>query len=903
MPRLPLLPSRSPRRRPLLLAILSNTFSASTRAPPPPLPPLSPLLPRRADAATALTPVASAIADSFRDWFLLSRRGAAGAAAPPAALDAIYSAVAAEEAAALDALPLSEQLVLAVLRHRPRHLPDDDALLLLRLRFFDWSGSRGRYSHTRAVYHSVFRLLSRSRRSAVVVDWLRLFSNANATPARSRFHDTLVVGYAVAGDPQRGLSILGRMRFRGLDLDAFSSHILLNSLVEASLHEYADSFARHLAASPVATCIRIKSLCRQARSRDAVALLDTLPFDQASSAPAAGSIITDLCRRGRFDDAAQIVDRFPSADVYGSWIHGLVEAGRLDTTLQFLSEKKEAEGYIPDGPRYDKLTYRLLRSNRLGEVYDLLVEMMEEGIAPGRSTMNAALCFFCKAGLVEVAAHLYRSRMELGVNPNKDVYNNLIRALCRVGDTEEACLVLEQAMAEGYFPGRQTFTMFANVLCQEGKLDRVRVLLDRALKQEACPTDSVLAKYLVALCKSGDVEAACAVPQMAGSKSPKGLYRYESTYKSLIRALILIRRVDVLPRLLLEMQDMGHIPSRSLYQSVVCALCEVSRYAEVLELLNNQLQRTDLHPRVCYNYFIAGAGHAKKADMAREVYNQMEYSGLEPSGDSNVLLLMSYLRSKRIGDALNFFNFIRDKKTPGTKLYNVFISGLCEAQKPEQAMVFWREAREKGLVPSISCYEQLVLLLCSVKDYDNVVKVIDDFKETGRPVSAFLCNVLLLHTLRGSDLLKAWKRSEQATVKPEEIQGKGVGRFLIGELIMMFAGGIRNMNDLEDLEEDLEKHFPVDVYTYNMLLRGLSMVGRMDSACNLFERLCRKGYEPNRWTFDIMVHGFCKNSDRDEAERWMEAMHRNGFYPTWYTMRIYNNLALRSTDHKVISFV
>lgn len=901
------LPSRS--RRPLL-AILSNTFSASTAAPPrpraPPLPPLYPLLPPPSDATTYLSTSSSAIAESFRHWFLAPRGGGA-AAAPLAALDAIYEALAAEDTAALEALPLTEELVLAVLRHRPRRLPDGDALLLLRLRFFDWSGRRPRYRHTRAVYHAVFRLLSRARRAAVVHDWLRLFSTTAASAAQPRFHDTLVVGYAVAGDPQRGLGVLGHMRFHGLDLDAVSSRILLNSLVDASLHDFADSFARNLAANPFATCIRIKSLCCRARLSDAVALLDTLPFAEASSGPAAGCIVTEFCRRGRFDEAAQIVDKFSSCDVYGVWIHGLIEAGRLDTTLQFLSDKKEAEGYIPDGQRYDKLVYRLLRKNRLGEVYDLLVEMMEEGIAPGRSTMNAALCFFCKAGLVEVATHLYRSIMELGVNPNKDVYNNLIRALCRGGDTEEACLVLEQAMAEGYFPGRQTFGMFANVLCQEGKLDRVRELLDRALKQEAWPMDSVLAKYLVALCKSGNVEEACTVPQVASSKSPVGLYRYESTYKSLIRALILIRRVDVLPRLILEMQDMGHIPTRSLYQSVVCALCEVSRYAEVLELLDNQLERNELQPRLCYNYFISGAGHAKKADMAREVYNRMEFSGIEPSVESNILLLMSYLRSKRIGDALNFFNCIREKKAPGTKVYNVFISGLCEARKPEQAMVFWREARAQGLIPSINCYEQLVLLLSSVKDYDSVVKVIDDLRETGRPVSAFLCNVLLLHTLRGSDLLKAWTRSgdksESVEARANEIKGRGAGRFLIGQLIELFAGGIRNRSDLEVLEEGLEKFFPVDIYTYNMLIRGLSMAGRMDSACNMFERLCRKGYQPNRWTFDIMIHGFCKHGDRNEAERWMEAMYRNGFYPTWYTMRLYNNASLGAHDQKVIPFV
>jgi len=421
-----------------------------------------------------------------------------------------------------------------------------------------------------------------------------------------------------------------------------------------------------------------------------MALLDTLPFAEASRGPAAGLIITEFCRRGRFSEAAKIVDKFASCDVYGAWIHGLIEAGRLDTTLKFISDKKETEGYIPDGQRYDKLVYRLLRWNRLGEVYDLLVEMMEEGIAPGRSTMNAALCFFCKAGLVEVAMHLYRSRMELGINPNKDVYSNLIRALCRGGETGEACQVLEQAMEGGYFPGRQTFTMFANMLCQEGKLDKVRELLDTALKQEVWPMDSVLAKYLVALCKNGNVEEACKVPQIASSKSHVGLYRYESTYRSLIRALILIKRVDMLPRLVLEMQDMGHIPTRSLYQSVVCALCELNRYAEVLELLDSQLQRSELQPRVCYNYFISGAGHAKRADMAREVYNRMVISGIEPSVDSNILLLMSYLRSKRIGDALNFFTLIRGNKPPGTKVYNVFISGLCEVQKHEQAMVFWK---------------------------------------------------------------------------------------------------------------------------------------------------------------------------------------------------------------------
>jgi len=671
------------------------------------------------------------------------------------------------------------------------------------------------------------------------------------------------------------------------------------------MHDLAESFAHNLAPSPVATSICIKSLCRRARLDDAVALLDTMPFADASRGPAAGCILTEFCRRGRFAEASELVSKFPSSDVYGAWINGLFGAGELDATMKFLSDKKESEGYILDGRRCDSLIYRLLVRNRLGEVYDLLVQMMEEGIAPGIRTMNAALCFFCKAGLVEVAMDLYRSRVELGINPNKDVYHNLIKALCHGGETEEACLVFEETMEGGYFPGRRTFTMLSNVLCQEGKLDRVRELLNRAVKQEAWAVDSVLAKYLAALCKSGNMEAACELPHVASSKSHVGLYRYESTYKNLIRALVLTKRVDALPRLILQMQEMGHIPSRSLYVSVVCSLCEMNRYAEVLDLLDNQLMRNEIHPVVCYNHFISGAGHAKRADMAKAIYDRMEASGIEPSITSNVLLLISYVRSKNLGGALNFFNLVRRKKTPCARLYNVFISGLCEVRKPEQAMMFFREARDNGIIPSMYCYENLLLLLCSVSDYTNAVKVVDDFRETGRPVSAFLTNVLLLHTLMGHKLLQAFLRSRDKSkpleLKGEDIQGRKAGRLLIGDLVASFASGIRNMSDLEHLGEEMEKYFPVDIYTYNMLLRGFSMAGRMDSACRLYERICRQGYQPNRWTFDTIVHGFCKNGDIIEAQRWMDALYRSGFYPTWYTMRVYNNLLLRAQDKKIIS--
>ncbi|URE20039.1 PPR repeat [Musa troglodytarum] len=890
----------------------STVSASSTQSSLPFLPLFDPVNPGRVDASPSSLEIAAAVGE----WFRLG-------ADPLPPFDQIYTALASSpDDASLDAaltalrLPLSESLVLGVLRHRPHPSATSTSgtsLLLLRLRFFDWSGRQHPYRHSRAAYHAVFRHLSRARLASVVIDWLHLFSSSSPDIHRHpfllgggatagphpRFHDTLVVGYAVAGKPELALQLFARMRFQGLDLDSFSYHVLVNSLVDASIFDFAETVFCQISdrglAGPVTACIRLKSLCRQGRLQDAEAYLRELAASPtADCRTVAGNMVVTLahafCRKGQFEAAGRIVDEFGSTEAYGVWVGNLVGAGKLDAALEFLLSKKASEDYIPESFHYGKLIFRLLKENRLEDVYNVLVEMMEEGISPDHITMNAALCFFCKSGMVDVALFLYNSRRELGINPSSQVYDQLINALCRGGNVDDVCLILEESMQQGYFPGKQTFNILSNFLCREGRLDKMRKLLDGALQREEKPLPAVFARYISALCKAGELEEACLVPQIVSGDDASLLGRYKSTYVNLIRAFILLRQVDVLPRLIIEMQNLGHIPSRRLYRSLICCLCEMGKFDEVLHLLDEQLELHELDKRTCYNYFMDGAAHSKRPEVAREVFNRMQTAGLEPTVDNNFLILKSYLKSKQIGDALNFFRYLCEKQEPKTKLYNVFITGLCEAGKPKQAVVFWKEAREKGFIPSLQCYEDLVLELCSNKDYDIVVKVIEDFRQTGRPVSAFLCNVLLLHTLKSQDLLRAWvqtrENSNAVVVSGEPQVSEGS---MLGQLIAGFSGGIRMKDGVDKLDELIERFFPVDIYTYNMLLRGMSMAGRMDYACDLFHRIPKKGFEPNRWTFDIIVHGFCKQGKRKEAERWMEVMYRNGFHPTWYTMRIYNN--------------
>ncbi|XP_074584021.1 pentatricopeptide repeat-containing protein At1g71210, mitochondrial-like [Curcuma longa] len=903
--------SSSPLRPPPPLryssVLLFSTSSAtpSPSAPPPFLSLFDPLDQRHPDAFPSSSEIASAVGN----WFRLGTD-------PLSLLDRIYAALdscpddgSLHSSLASLRIPLSEPLVVNFLRHSPHPSVTSAtgrALLLLRLRFFDWAGHQHPYFHSRGTYHAVFRLLSRAQLASVIIDWLRAFSSSSPELRRRpflhggsigptpRFNDTLVVGYAVAGKQEQALQIFARMRFHGLDLHPFAYHVLLNSLVEASMFDFADALHGEMSeggiTGPVSACIQLKSLCYQRRLAEAETRLRELAASpmitsRTVASHMVGTVVRAYCRKGKFEKAGRIVDEFGFTEVYGLWIGNLVSAGKLDAVLEFLVSKKSSEDYIPESFHYSELVFRLLEQNRLEDVYNVLVEMIEEGIAPDRLTMNSALCFFCKAGMVDVALLLYNSRRDLGIDPSSRVYDNLINALCRGGNVNDVCLILEDSMQQGHFPGKRTFNVLANFLCQEGRLDEVNKLLDGALQKDVKPLPVVFARYMSALFKAGNLEEACLIPKILSGEDASMLGRYKATYVNLIHAFILLRQVDVLPQLILEMQEFGHIPSQSLYRSLVCCLCEMGKLNEVLDLLNRQLERQELHKNTCYNYFIDGAAHAKKPEMAKELYYMMQKAGIEPSVDTSILILKSYLKSKQIGDAFNFFNYMCNQHEPRTKFYNIFITGLCEAGKVEQAVMFWKEARVKGHIPSLQCYEDLVLELSSNKDYHTLVKVIEDFLETGRPISAFLCNVLILHTLKSQDLRRAW-------IQSRESNNAGAARSassIIDHLVVAFSGGIRMKERIEKLDELLERFFPLDVFTYNMLMRGMCKEGRIDFACQLFHKMSRKGFEPNRWSFDILVHGFCKLGNRSEAERWMEKMYRNGFHPTWYTMRIYNN--------------
>ncbi|XP_061375015.1 pentatricopeptide repeat-containing protein At1g71210, mitochondrial [Gastrolobium bilobum] len=809
------------------------------------------------------------IADSFKTWFRTRNH------TKDPLLDRIYEILASGDdfAAPLSrlSLPLSESFVLKVLRYGGDHNGD----VLSRLKFFDWAGRQPGFHHTRGTFIVIFRILSRAKLMPLVLDFLHAFRK-RGFGHRVRFNDTLVVGYAIAGKPEVALNLFGEMRFKGLDLDSYSYHILLNALVEEKCFDAFDAILKQIRLrgyeNRFTYVIVVKCLCRRGRLKQAEAYLKgLLGGGKELNGSEVGFLVGALCQSNRFDRAVKLVVELgnsafvPLENAYGVWIRSLVRRGMLDEALEFYRQKKDSEGYVPDLARYNILICRLLSENRLLQVYDLLVDMYETGIPPDMVTMNAVLCFFCKVGMMDVALELYNSRSQFGLSPDHMAYKYLILTLCWDGNVNEAYSVLRSSVDQGYFPDRLTFSTLASALCRECKIEEMKELLHLALGQNFMPNASTYDKFISALSRAGRVGDVYLFHGELNSVIAR------VSYVRMIKGFVKLNRGDIAARLLIEMQGKGHKLTRPLCKAVICCLLDMDNpRANVFNLLE-VLTHREPHCKI-YNCFIDAAVLANKADLAREVIELMQRKGIKPNEDSKILMLKSCLKSGRISDALNLFNNLQCQALVSRKLYNTLIVGLCKANMADIAHEFLFKMIKAGSTPSIECYEELVQQLCSSKRYHEAINIVNVHERMGRRVTSFLGNVLLFHSLVSPKVYDTCVRF--IGVKEGTFSGISMLSLIIG----VFSGRLRVNYSIEDLEELIGKCFSLDIYTYNLLLRKVSK-SDMDQACELFDRMCKRGYEPNWWTYDIMVHGFSKQGRKDEAKRWVKEMCRKGLYP------------------------
>ncbi|CAA0810954.1 Pentatricopeptide repeat-containing protein [Striga hermonthica] len=648
------------------------------------------------------------IVSYFREWFMSRKKPH---------FDTVFEILRTQEGSAADSalsrlnLRLSEILILDVLDYGKKDV-------LSCLKFFDWAGRQPGFHHTRTTFDAIFRIISKAKMMNLMLEFLQNYMKQKYVH-KIRHYNILVMGYAVAGKPETALQVYGEMRFLGVDLDELAYHILLNSFIDHGYFDAVETVAREIRLrgfqNEITHSIMMKSFCKRNELERGEEYLRALARDNAEqlSDTSVGIFVDALCKNNQFKRAELLVLDLQKMGIislnhaYGVWIKDLVKAGKLDSALEVLKDKQAIQGFVPDIFSYNMLICRLLRENGISELYDMLVEMRDQEILPDDVTMNAIVCFLCKVGRTDIAMDLYNSRVEFGLSVNYMAYNYLTNTLLGDASVDEACRVLRNSMEQGYILGQKTFSRITDALCRAGRLDKMKELVRFMFDHNIMPNNATYDKFISDFCRAGRVEEGYVVHGLINSLNKQSR---RSSYIDLISGFSKSGRGSIAATLLIEMQEKGYLPSRKLVREVICCICkEDNSNNQFFALLEMHFARNLLPAYDVYKFFIDGAGHAGRPELARQVYEMMRRSGIKSDIKSSILVLQSYLKSRRIAEALNFFREL-STRWHKRRLWNTMVIGLSKADKPEHASKLLDDMKAKKLIPSVDCYEGLIKL-------------------------------------------------------------------------------------------------------------------------------------------------------------------------------------------------
>lgn len=770
-------------------------------------------------------------------------------------------------------LTLTERCVVRVLK-----LQKDVAL---GIKFFEWGGQQNGYSHTVTAYYTFFKMLCRAGSSRVIEEWLDSYRKQNPRSG-PRLYFVLIMGYFLAGKSGLALELFGRMRFQNLSLDKFTYSVLVRILAKENSFDLIDAIEKQMprgGQGRIGDCVKIQGLCKMGRLGEAKDVLDELrrnglPVDEV----AVVSLVSAFCKEGRIDEVGLLMDELTEeqvirmSKVHEIWIKHLIEENRVNEALDYFKQRV-SQGFNP-GPRcYGALVTGLLRWKRRKEVYRLLNAMKDRHVCPDMITINATIRFFCRGKFVDIAMDLFNERSKIGFSLDKFTYSKLTNELCRMGKIDEAYEVLEDGMAAGFFPGKHTLVILVDALIKAGKFDIVYKLLDAGIERQCVPDYSTSGKIISSLCQSGRLDDGYL---LLGKLRKMNVVLNKSAYYALIDGFCDVKRGDMASKMLLEMQESGHMPGRLTLKLVFSVLCETGQIDQALQLLDVHMCGSPPDTAL-YNTFIKIICQAGRPNIGIRLLEKMLEDNCTPDATSYINLLHGYLRSKSVVNALNLFRELLAENIFPTKLYNVMISGLCRAEKLELALMFFEEMINKRLIPSLGCYENLIYALCKEGKFNMALKIFGVMKKKGCHPYTFVYNVLLGHSFKLREVNQAWFLFDDMR---KQNCAPNVGTFSI--LIAGLSDARRLESTIGVLEEMMEQCFAADILIYNMLLRGLCKEGKMELACDLFNRMPKKGCAPNASTYDSLIYGLCRAGRINDAQKLMGEMLEKRLHPNRY---------------------
>ncbi|KAJ1291884.1 hypothetical protein BS78_02G350400 [Paspalum vaginatum] len=316
------------------------------------------------------------------------------------------------------------------------------------------------------------------------------------------------------------------------------------------------------------------------------------------------------------------------------------------------------------------------------------------------------------------------------------------------------------------------------------------------------------------------------------------------------------------------------------------------------------------HTTETYNTMLYITGEARSFSIMEELLGEMDREMCPKDIKTWTIVLSSYGKAGQIGKMLSTFEVMRKSESIGTdsKVYRTVLHALCNAQKPELALEFYKDmprnmdvgtdilrrlmcrlaasdnAAEavcfirddmiKGMkYPEEYCYMEALRSFCISGKLEEAWKVFQKMKNKSMANTSAFQNLL-----RG--LCRAGQMDEALQITEYMKSTSGINSTTFAFLINGYLRKGEHTKALDLLRVMRECGCVPLVSSYTQLMQHLFAIDQYGEACGLFEEMLKDNVEPDIVTVTALISGHVRSGHISEAWDAFRNINKNGQKPT-----------------------
>ncbi|XP_061347912.1 pentatricopeptide repeat-containing protein At5g18950 [Gastrolobium bilobum] len=404
--------------------------------------------------------------------------------------------------------------------------------------------------------------------------------------------------------------------------------------------------------------------------------------------------IQHLCSDGMVEDALDVfvmlrkVGFSPSVTTWKASLLGCLKVGRTDLVWTLYEQMTES-GVVAsiDVETVGYLIKAFCAENNFVKGYELLGQVLENGLCPDKTVFNVLITGFCKEGQYARVSEILHIMIAKKCNPDIFTYQEIINRLLKKKNSE-GFRVFNDLKDRGYFPDRVMYTTVIKGNCEMGRLGEARKLWFEMIQKGFLPNDYTYNAMIHGYCKMGDFVKAWKL------------------YK--------------------DMCGRGYIEPTVSYCTMISGLCLHGKTVEAMSLFKEMSHKGVVPDLVTYNSLIKGLCKEWNLVKATKLFNKLLAQGLEPSAFSFTPLIKGLCKVGDTQGAIRLWKDMHDRHLePMAITHDHIIVGLCKEGNSAQGMEWLLNMLSLKLKPQRQTFEYLINSLSQEDKLDDIMVVLD----------------------------------------------------------------------------------------------------------------------------------------------------------------------------------